>query len=68
MWYRRDGKRDNRWLFWKVTAFFLAAGLWLAGAVADQEWLVWAAGGVLATALLIRLLNRGEGDGHNRDA
>lgn len=51
-----DSGGSDRWLFWKVTAFFFAAGLWLAGVVAEQEWLRWAAGAVLLLAVIGRLL------------
>lgn len=44
------------YLYWKVTLFFLAAGIWLAGVISGSAWLTGAAIALLATAVLLRFL------------
>lgn len=45
-------------LFWKLTIFFLCAGLWLAGVVSGQQWLTGSAIILLGAAMLLVFLSR----------
>lgn len=62
---RRSGRApdDPRIVAWQVGVFFLAAGVWLAGVVADDGRLTGAALAVLLLGLALRLLrDRGAAD------
>ena len=58
---RRTG-RASRWMEWKVRLFVTGAVLGLAGMFLDQKALVWAALGVLAIGVGMRLLPEGGDD------
>jgi di/tricarboxylate transporter len=57
VWIKRR-RRDapDRFVNLKVGIFFLAAGLWVAGVVANLEWLTGAAILVLVVGFVLRVL------------
>jgi hypothetical protein len=62
MFNRRDGgAHRHTWL--RVSIFFLAAGLWLAGVITGNTWLTGAAIGILAIGVLLRFAGRTNADG-----
>jgi len=70
---RRDGMASTRYAAARVGLFFLAAGLWLAGVIADQQVITGAAIIVAALALFVGLLarrgqHRDEVDGADEEA
>lgn len=54
---RKRRKSSDPYLSGKVGLFFLAAGVWLAGVIADLPWLTGAAILLLGLALVLRLLS-----------
>ena len=55
----RNGQtKPNRWLAWKVSLFFLAAGVWMLGAVTESGALTGAAIIILGVAIILRLFDR----------
>ena len=55
---RRDRAGATRWIAARVGLFFLAAGIWVAGAMVGNEWVTGAAIAVAAVALLLGLIGR----------
>ena len=55
---RRDRAGATRWVATRVGLFFLAAGIWVAGAMVGNEWITGAAIAIAAVALLLGLIGR----------
>lgn len=64
---RRDG--PDRFLYARVTLFFLGAGFFFAGVATGHDWAVGVAIAVLLAALLLRLVSarREAGDADEAD-
>jgi hypothetical protein len=52
----REGPEARRVTGWQVTLFFLAAGIWLVGVVADDTRFTGAAIVLLVAALVLRII------------
>lgn len=63
------GRRDDRFLEWKVRLFSVAAVLALAGLYLEERWMTGTAIAVLAIAMLLRFLPGGRlAEGPEEDA
>jgi hypothetical protein len=60
MFVRRDRTGPHRYTAWQVGLFFLAAGVWLGGVVADNSFAIGASILIAAVAMLLGLLGRRE--------
>lgn len=58
---RRDRRSSGRFLRLRLTLFFLAAGIWLAGVRIEREWVTAAGILVLFVAVLLGLVQRRDG-------
>lgn len=69
MFFRRGVSDDDPWLQVKLWLFTIGAMLALLGMGLQNDWLIGAAGIVLAGGLVLRFVGRnGEGEGgHGRD-
>lgn len=47
------GRASSRWLTARVSLFFLAAIVWLAGVIKDDQMVRWVAMGIAFIALLV---------------
>jgi hypothetical protein len=57
MFYRRDREQGNGpYLLWKLSLFFLAAGVWIAGVLTGRPWATGTALVLLIVAILLRFL------------
>ena len=55
---RRDRHSTGRYLRLRLTLFFLAAGVWLAGVTVERPWITGAAIVILFPAVLLGLMGR----------
>lgn len=61
---RRDGRRPfTRLTPWRVGLFFLGAGTWVGGLLADEPLATGVAIGILLLAALLGIAERGPSDG-----
>jgi low temperature requirement protein LtrA len=60
MFFRRGGGDSNRFTAWRVGLFFLAAGTWLAGVLAERPLLTGAAIVIVLVAVMLGPLGRRE--------
>ena len=61
MFLRRD-RRSRRFVNWQVGLFFLAAGVWLGGVVADRPGVTPLAIGLAVLAVLLGAIGRRGGE------
>jgi predicted MFS family arabinose efflux permease len=60
MFVRRDRTGPHRYTTWQVGLFFLAAGAWLGGVIADNSFATGASILIAAVAMLLGPLGRRE--------
>lgn len=58
MFIRRDRKGAGRFLLWRVALFFLAAGVWLGGVLAENETATGLAILILLAAVVLGFVGR----------
>jgi len=57
---RRDREPSGRYLRLRLTLFFLAAGVWLAGVTVERPWITAVAIVLLLPAVILGLVGRGK--------
>lgn len=58
MFLRRDRRSVHRLVFWQVGLFFLAAGVWLGGVVAENRVATGAAIVIALAAIVLGMVGR----------
>jgi len=61
MFVRRDRTGPDRYVNWKVGLFFLAAGVWLGGVIAENSFATGASILIAAVTMLLGVLGRRTG-------
>lgn len=63
MFLRRDRRGDHRFTLWQVGLFFLAAGIWIGGLIAEIPSITGVAILVLAVAMILGMIGRRGSEG-----
>lgn len=58
MFLRRDRRGDHRFTLWQVGLFFLAAGIWIGGLIAEIPSVTAVAILILAVAMILGIVGR----------